>query len=49
MRGFTPDPSVVVDELDVISVAILPDETQSPLIIDPDSMLTGSSAGERFK
>ena len=33
-------PSMIVDDLDIVSVALAPHETDSPLIVDPDAVLT---------
>jgi hypothetical protein len=37
---------VVVDDLDVMWVALLPDEANSPLVIDPDGMLPLAAASQ---
>jgi hypothetical protein len=34
------DRLVVVDDLDFVGMAILPNETDSPLIVDPNAELT---------
>jgi len=31
---------VIVDDLDLITITILPDETDTDLIIDPDALLS---------
>jgi len=40
---------VIVDDLNVLCVAIAPDETDSPLIINPDAVLPPSVSGEGFQ
>jgi hypothetical protein len=31
---------MIIDDLDIVSVALAPHETDSPLIVDPDAVLT---------
>jgi hypothetical protein len=45
----SPRTSVVVDDLHVLGVAILPDETDPVLIVDPDAVLTTPVPGQRFQ
>jgi hypothetical protein len=33
---------VIVRDLDVVSVTFAPDKADSPLVVDPDAMLTGA-------
>jgi hypothetical protein len=40
---------VVVHNLNVVSVSLAPDETDAPLIVDPDTMLSGPIAFEHFQ
>jgi hypothetical protein len=40
---------VVVDDLNLERVAIAPDETNAPLVIDPDAVLTSAIAGQCFQ
>jgi hypothetical protein len=40
---------VVVDDFDVGRIAVLPAETDSPLIIDSNSILTPPISGESFQ
>ena len=40
---------MVIDDLDRISLTIIPYETDTPLIVDPDTMLSLSSAFQCLK
>jgi hypothetical protein len=40
---------VIIRYLDPIGVAVVPDEADPPLIIDPDTVLTFAIAFQRFK
>jgi hypothetical protein len=40
---------VIVDDLDFITITVLPGETDSDLIIDPDAMLSFSVSLQSFK
>jgi len=40
---------MVVDDFNVKTVAVLPAETDAPLIVDPDAPLTGAVASELFE
>jgi len=40
---------MVIDNLDCISIAVFPNETDTPLIIDPDTVLSFSRSFQRFK
>jgi hypothetical protein len=42
-------PLVIVDNLNVISIAGAPSETDAPLVVDPDAVLAGSIAFQRFE
>jgi hypothetical protein len=42
-------PLVEIDDLDVPRMAIAPMETDSPLVIDSDAVLSGAIATEFFK
>jgi hypothetical protein len=42
-------PSVVVHDLDLLRVAVLPDETDSILIVDTDAVLPPSIPGQTLK
>ena len=41
--------SVIVDDLDVMGVAVAPDEADSEPVVDPDAVLTPSVAAQRFQ
>jgi len=43
------NPSMIINDLDIIGVAASPDETNAPLIIDSDAMLTLAIAFQRLK
>jgi len=40
--------SVIIDDLDVIRTSLCPHETNAALLIDPDTVLTGSIAFKRL-
>jgi hypothetical protein len=40
---------VIIHYLDIIHFAITPDEADSPLIVNPNAMLTGSVSSERLE
>jgi hypothetical protein len=40
---------VIVDNLNVPCLAVFPDEADSPLIVDPNAVLPGPGAPERFQ
>jgi hypothetical protein len=40
---------VVIDDLDAISIAIIPRETDAPLVVDPDTMLSFSCSFQCLK
>jgi hypothetical protein len=40
---------VIVDDLHLVRVSIAPSEADSPLIVDPDAMLTRPIAPQRFQ
>jgi len=40
---------VIVRYLDTLGVAVVPDEANPPLIVDPDTVLTFAIAFQRFK
>jgi hypothetical protein len=40
---------MIVGDLDAIGTAILPDETDAPLVVDPDAMLAGSVPLQGFQ
>jgi hypothetical protein len=40
---------MIIDDLDAFRRAFVPDEADSPLIVDPDTMLTLPVAAERLK
>jgi len=40
---------VIVDNLDIVSVAIAPAKADTPLIVDPDTPLPGSIADQLFQ
>ena len=40
---------VVVDDFDIGGPFLSPDETDAPLVIDPDGVLATTVAGQRFK
>jgi hypothetical protein len=40
---------VIVDDLDVVGIAFPPPEADPPLIVDPDTVLTGSIAAKTFE
>jgi hypothetical protein len=40
---------MVIDNLDRISIAVFPNETDTPLIIDPDTVLSFSRSFQRLK
>jgi hypothetical protein len=40
---------MVIDNLDCISIAVFPNETDTLLIIDPDTVLSFSRSLQRFK
>lgn len=44
-----PQLLVVVDDLDIVSVAVNPHETDAPLIIDPDAVLVPPISTEPLK
>jgi hypothetical protein len=37
---------MIIDDLDLVGVSVFPPETNTPLLIDPDPILTISVAGE---
>ena len=39
---------MIIDDLDALRRAFAPDEAESPLIVDPDAVLTGSVSAEHF-
>jgi hypothetical protein len=39
---------MVIDDFDVVGVAIFPSETDSPLVIDPDTVLSGPVVPQFF-
>jgi hypothetical protein len=41
--------SVVVDDFNIKSISIFPAKTDTPLVIDPDTMLPSSVASESFQ
>src|SRR5437867_7780491 len=41
--------SMVVDDLNVVRVAVGPPETDAPLLVDPDRVLSGPVTSERFQ
>src|SRR5687767_14025875 len=41
--------SVVVDDFDFVGMALSPDETDAPLIVDPDRMLPAAVASQGFE
>ena len=43
------NPLVVIDDLDIGGAIFRPNETQAPLFIDPDTMLTFSIILQRFQ
>src|SRR4051812_39241212 len=44
-----PQTIVIVDDLYVLRVAVLPDEADSVLIVDPDTVLPAPIARQRFQ
>ena len=44
-----PALSVIIRDLDVFGMAVVPDETDSPLVIDPDAVLSFSVAFQDFQ
>lgn len=40
---------MVVDDLDIVRIAVLPPKTNTPLIIDANAPLANPIAGELFK
>ena len=40
---------MVVDDLDLVCMALSPDKTDSPLIVDPDGVLSFARASQSFK
>jgi len=40
---------MVIDNLDCISIAVFPNKTDTPLIIDADTVLSFSRSFQRFK
>jgi len=40
---------MIVHELDVVGVSVAPDETDPPLVVDPDRMLSAPVASKRFQ
>ncbi len=40
---------MIVDDLDVVGVPVLPDEAHTPLIIDPDALLTFPAPPQCFE
>ena len=38
-----------MDDLHIVGIAATPPETDAPLIIDPDTVLTGSVTFQRFQ
>lgn len=40
---------MIIDDFNVVSIAIPPRETDAPLVVDPNAMLTDSIAGEKFQ
>lgn len=40
---------VVVDDLDAVGVAVLPDEAESPLVVDADGVLADAVPLQRFE
>ncbi len=42
------DPLVIIDNLDVVRIAITPHKTDAPLVIDPNAVRPGAIALEQF-
>jgi hypothetical protein len=42
-------PLVIIDDLYVMSIARTPSETNAPLVVDPDAVLTGPVTFQRFQ
>ncbi len=40
---------MVIDDLDIRSIAILPGKADAPLVVDPDAPMAGAVAGELLK
>jgi hypothetical protein len=40
---------VVIDDLDLFGVAVSPNEADTPLIVDPDTVLAGTVSAQRFQ
>jgi hypothetical protein len=40
---------MVIDNFNVVRIAITPDEAQPPLVIDADAVLSGAVAGQRLQ
>lgn len=40
---------MVVDDLDVVCIAVVPAEADAPLVVDPDTVLAFSIASKRFE
>jgi len=40
---------MIIDDLDVTRAAVGPDEADAPLVVDPNAVLTRSSAPQRFQ
>jgi hypothetical protein len=44
-----PSPTVVVDDFDVVGVTLAPDKADTPLVIDPDTVLAFPAAPETLQ
>jgi hypothetical protein len=42
-------PPVIVDDFHIVGIAGTPTEADAPLIVDPDTVLTGPVAFQRFQ
>jgi len=40
---------MIIHNFNLLRISIVPDETNPPLIIDPDAVLTGAGSFERFQ
>jgi hypothetical protein len=40
---------MIVHDLDIVSVAVPPDEAQAPLVVDPDAVSAGAISDEFFQ
>src|SRR5208283_959736 len=47
--GTALPPSMIIHELDVVGVPVAPDETDAPLLVDANGMLSAPLAAERLK